>query len=111
MTTKSTKRAKLGWIGVWATVWWGISCAYVLLLVWSGKDYYVAAGNGGSIASLAGWRSAIGSAYRGSSWLPVLLVLIVVVWIIGGWLWLRELKHQNVSYRAGLKDLFLTIRK
>lgn len=109
---KHLKRARLGFIGVWATAWWGVSCAYVLLLFWAARNDYVAlAGPGGSAVSVAKWQSALAGAYDDSVWLPALLAAIVSVWVVGGWLWLRELKRQKVSYGDGFRDLFLTLRR
>lgn len=111
-TKKTAKRARLGWIGVWATIWWGVSCFYLVLLVWAGKDRYATLSSSpDSGSSLSNWQSALSGAYRDSDFLPALLALIVVVWVIGGWLWLREVRRQNVGYGAAFKDLFLTIRK
>ncbi len=88
-------------IGLWATIWWGVSGLYVVLLVWASRNNYVA---------LSSWKSAISSAYRNSSALQILLAAVVIGWLIGGWIWLRELKRQKISYKAAFKDLFLTIR-
>lgn len=111
-TGKSKPKSKtLKRIGLWATIWWGVSGAYVVLLVWASRNDYVAFSQQAVPASsLANWRSAIEGAYRSSDTLQILLVLIATVWVIGGWLWLRELKHRNISYKAAFKDLFLTIR-
>lgn len=109
--TKASRRAALGWIGIWATLWWGISCAYVLLLVWAGKDTYVSlSGKTGQGGSLSRWHAAIRSTYHNSAVLPALLGIIIVVWLVGSWFWLREVKRQNIGYKAAFKDLFLTIR-
>jgi hypothetical protein len=111
-----TKRAALGWIGVWATAWWGVSCLYVLLLFLTARNNYghypglPAFGNSfGSMFSW--WASAIRTTYDNYASLQVLLAFIVAVWIIGGYFWLRALKRQKVGYKAGFKDLFLTVRK
>ncbi len=98
-------------IGLWATIWWGVSGLYVVLLFWVGRsDYVTISERAGSGSAISNWQSAISSAYSDSSVLPALLALIVIVWLIGGWVWLRELKRQKISYKAAFKDLFLTIR-
>jgi hypothetical protein len=88
-------------IGLWATIWWGVSGAYVVLLVWASRNNYVV---------LSNWWSAISRTYSDSNILPALLAVILFVWVVGGWVWLRELKHRKISYKAAFKDLFLTIR-
>ncbi len=96
-----TKSKKLKQIGLWATIWWGVSGVYLVLLVWASRNNYIA---------LSNWRSAISRTYYNSDVLPALLGFIVGVWVVGGVLWLRELKRQKISYKAAFKDLFLTIR-
>lgn len=98
----NVRRGSTLWkIGLWATFWWAVSCLYVLLLVWQARD---------AVEPL-GWTSAIGQTYGNSAALPALLGFILIVWAIGGIIWLRELKKQKISYNAAFKDLFLTIRK
>jgi len=112
MTSYDTARKRvptLRRIGTWATWWWGVSCGYVLLLVWRAKDYYQAFGGHGF--SLGNWARALRQAFTTSASLRVLLAAILLLWVLGGWLWLRELKRHKVSYKAAFKDLFLTIRK
>lgn len=96
-----TKSKKLKQIGLWATIWWGVSGLYLVLLFWASRDNYVA---------LSSWKSAICRTYHDSDVLPALLGMIIVVWVIGGLVWLGELKRQKISYKAAFKDLFLTIR-
>lgn len=84
-------------IGFWATVWWAISCLYVLLVVW--LAIIRIGGNGFSI---------VFDVYGYLYWL---LAVIISVWAIGAVIWFRELKKAKVPYRVALKDLFLTIRK
>lgn len=109
-TLRNPKRGTPLWrIGAWATVWWGVSGAYVLLLVWVAKDYYVERAAGSTSSSLGNWWHAIGDAYTQSVVLPGLLALIGLVWLVGGLVWLRELKRRRISYAAAFKDLFLTI--
>ena len=105
-------RTALWWIGLWATVWWGVSGAYVLLLVWMSRDSYVdISTDAGSNGFFSDWWSAISHTYDDSGVLPGLLALVIAVWVVGGVIWLRELKRQKISYKAALKDLFLTIRR
>ncbi len=105
-------RTKLQQVGWWATLWWGVSCAYVLLLVWLAADTYAdISESADSQGFFSDWQSAVSSIYAENSYLPALLGFIIVVWIIGGIIWLKELKKQKISYKAAFKDLFLTIRK
>ncbi len=113
-----TKNAALKRIGLWATIWWGVSCAYVLLLVLVARNNYYGAGTpdipilGTSFAALARWwGSAVRAAFDNSGALQGLLCLIAIVWIAVGWLWLKELRRQNIRYKAAFKDLFLTVRR
>lgn len=114
MSFKKSKNKSLALrrIGLWATIWWGVSCGYILLLVWLGRNNYAAISESTrSRGFFANWWTAISNTYRESDILLALLMLIIIIWIIGGWLWLQELKKQNISYQAAFKDLFLTIRK
>lgn len=104
--TARTRVPALRQIGTWATWWWAITGLYVLALVWQGKSYY---GHGG--VSLSAWLAAIHSAFNASLGLQFVLLIVIFGWVTGGWVWLRELKRQKVSYREAFKDLFLTIRK
>lgn len=113
---KKPARAKLGWIGVWATVWWGVSCFYVLLLFWIARHnygrYLGLPSLDDSLSSTAHWWSmALRDTYHSYVELQILLVFIVVIWVIGGYFWLQALRRQKVGYKAGFKDLFLTIRR
>ena len=99
--------AALRRIGTWATYWWGASCVYILLLVWQSKDLYRPL----SGFSLQAWWTAIHGAFSRSGLLQMLCTMLVIGWVIGGWLWLRELKRQRISYKVALRDLFFTIRK
>lgn len=115
MPAKTKKRSKKSvvppGVGLWATIWWAVSCVYVLLLVWAATDNFAALSAGpGSQGFLSDWHSAIASAYRDSAFLQPLLMVIIAVWLIGGLIWLRELKRLKISYKAAFKDLFLTLR-
>ena len=109
---KSKAKSKtLKRIGLWATVWWAVSGVYLVLLAWATKaPYTVLAEKDAKVVSVPDWWSALGSAYRDSSALQILLAVIVIGWLVIGWVWLRELKRRKISYRAAFKDLFLTIR-
>jgi hypothetical protein len=112
----SVKRPKKGtnlWrLGVWATIWWGVSCLYLLLVVWLAKDYYTSNFDKvGSSSIFNGWITSISNVYNESSYLPCILLIIISVWVIGGAIWLQELKKAKISYKAAFKDMFLTIRK
>jgi hypothetical protein len=109
---KATPKTARWWIGLWATVWWGVSGVYILLLAWEGREYYAIESS--SIRSggfFSDWWSAVTTTYDASNVLPALLALIIAVWIAGGVVWLRELKRQKISYKAAFKDLLLTIRR
>lgn len=111
MASYATQRMRvsaLRRIGFWATLWWAVSGGYVLLLVWESRNE--TAVSSGS-ASLGNWLSAIGSTFAGSAALQILLATVILVWLIGGLVWLRELKRHKITYKTALKDLFLTIRK
>ncbi|MBA2279478.1 hypothetical protein H0V99_03520 [Candidatus Saccharibacteria bacterium] len=115
MTKYTNKKLKpspgLRRIGLWATWWWTISWVYLLLLVWQSRDFYVnRAATISSTGFFSDWLASMNSTYRSSALLPSLLALIIIVWAIGGWMWLRELKRSNNSFVVGLKDLFFTIR-
>jgi hypothetical protein len=112
MSAKRTKaKTALRRVGIWATIWWGISGAYVVLLAWMSKGSYVDISTGfGSNDFFSDWQSAISDTYSNYSFLPGLLAFILIVWAAGGWIWLRELKRQKISYKAAFKDLFLTLR-
>jgi hypothetical protein len=56
-----------------------------------------------------GWRHAFSQLGKHHQ-LVVLLYVIVLIWIIGGLVWLKALKLAKLSYKAGFKDLFLTLR-
>lgn len=107
---KSKPKTTLWWIGLWATIWWGVTGIFVLVLIWQARHLYVSY-SPSSAYSLSAWRKAVAGAYSGSGTLPALLTVIISVWIIGGLVWLRELNKQRISYRSAFKDLFLTIRK
>lgn len=113
MKSKQIKTSKkLEQIGLWATWWWGVSCVYVLLLAWLGRDTYaVLSASSSSKGFFGNWQSAFNIEYDNHSYLAALLAVIVIGWIIGGVLWLQELKSAKISYKAAFKDLFLTIRK
>ena len=95
-------------IGFWATCWWAVSGAYVVLLVWASRN---ASSLSDGDVSIGDWTSAIGEAFTDTSFLQISLAAILLVWFIGGLVWLRELKRHKISYKTALKDLFFTIRK
>jgi hypothetical protein len=109
---KAESKTALWFIGVWATVWWGLSFGYFLVLVWESRTLYVnLANSSNSTHFFEHWAQAIKAVYSTSFWWPTTLAIIVVVWLLGSWFWLRELKRQHISYADGFKDLLLTIRK
>lgn len=100
------KPGSLLWaVGFWATIWWAVSCLYVLLVVWQGLNEYSEAAAGVSFVD------AVGDVFSDSVILWPLFITIAVGWVIGGYIWLKELKKLKVPYRVAFKDLFLTIRK
>lgn len=109
---KAKPKTALWWIGLWATIWWGVTCGFVLVLFWRAKDYYLSAAAATPTAQFfSTWRTALAHSYHGSRLLPSFLMVIIAIWIAGGLLWLRALKIQNIGYRSAFKDLFLTIRR
>lgn len=113
MKDKKIKTSKrLEQIGLWATIWWAVSCTYVLLLLWLGREKYVelslSISSGGFFSD---WWSAAGTVYDNRAFMPGLLSLIILVWAVGTYVWLRELGKEKINYKAAFKDLFLTIRK
>lgn len=79
-----------------------------MLLVWESR-------NAGSVKSgdfsIGNWMTAINETFDDSLFLQVSLVAIILVWLLGSLVWLRELKRYKISYKTALKDLFFTIRK
>jgi hypothetical protein len=99
-------------IGLWATIWWGVSCGYLLLWVWLARNYYVLFSTSALHRSTYdAWKSALSIEHNHSTVLMVLRLLILFGWVIGFVLWFRALKKNKISYKVALKDLFLTIRK
>lgn len=84
-------------IGFWATVWWAVSCLYVLLIVWL------------ALVEIGGFGFRI--VFAAYPYLYWLLAIIIVGWVAGAIVWFRELRKAKVPYRVALKDLFLTVRK
>lgn len=79
-----------------------------MLLVWESR-------NAGSVSggdySFGSWTSAVRETFADSLFLQASLVAIILIWLVGGLWWLRELKRHKISYKTAFKDLFLTIRK
>src|SRR5690242_15066745 len=100
---KNTKALKR--VGLWATIWWAVSGLYLVLLVWQAQNYYL-----GFEFSVHEWLSSCGMAFANSVTLQLLLYVIVLVWVVGGFVWLKALKQAKISYKDGFKDLFLTLR-
>ncbi len=107
--TKARASKSLHQIGRWATLWWGLTCFYIFLLVWQAEDYFVS--NPSNFSVIKNSANSISSAFQSSVFLQILLVVIIIGWIIGGALWLKALKKQKISYRVAITDLFFTIRK
>lgn len=78
-------------------------------MVWQSRDYFI--NNPGNPSLLENLAQSIKSASQTSSFLQILLLVIIVGWIVCGTIWLKALKQQKVSYKVALKDLFLTIRR
>jgi hypothetical protein len=95
-------------IGLWATFWWGISGLFVVLLVWSAQYTYIEYAPSGNHVAI--WIESIKSTYVKDPTMQLLSALIVSVWVLGGIVWLHELKRLRITYTAAFKDLFLTIR-
>jgi len=111
MKSKPAKSKLLKQVGLWATIWWACSGLYIAFVVWLAKDYYVQKiGGGYTGGALSAWAWSSGQAYSNHAILQWLLAIIVLGWIIGGLVWLKALKQTGISYRSGLKDLFLTLR-
>lgn len=101
----------LRWVGFWATAWWAVSGLYVLWLFWLGKVHIEE-----EKITLSGnfwkdWGNALGCAFNETSYMPGLLAIILLVWLVGASVWLIELRKQKHSYKAAFKDLFFRIRK
>lgn len=107
---KKTHQSKtMKWIGIWATVWWAVTGLYLVLLFWAAKDIYVNLASSAPDDYLANWISALGNAYSDSG-MMLLLAFIAFVWLIGGLVWLGEIKRQRVSYTTAFWELFFTIK-
>jgi hypothetical protein len=112
MNKKDQQPKTLRVIGTWATIWWGVSCAWVLYWVWLSRNTYVTYSvQKDAHGFFSTWAHALSNTYRTSAWLEWLFLVIVCVWVIGAIKWLYLLKKHEFSYRAAFKDLFLTIRK
>lgn len=98
------------WIGVWATIWWAVSGLYLALLVWMSQSY-ITIGEHVRTSFVGAWSEAISKTFTQSTFLQLTLLFVIAIWIIGGLVWLYELRQQRMSYRAAFKDLFLTIHK
>jgi hypothetical protein len=96
-------------VGFWATVLWAVTGLYAVLIIWTSRDYY-ATGTTNSALSLNQWLQAIEQALQNHSYLFWLLTLVVLGWIVCAVFWIKALRQAKISYKAGLKDLFLTIR-
>jgi hypothetical protein len=97
-------------VGLWATIWWGVSGLYFVLFVWLARNYVqnsVFAYQGSDVST---WHGALRVTFNNHGVLQLLAVMIVLGWIVGGIAWLQALKQADISYRDGFKDLFLTIR-
>jgi hypothetical protein len=109
---KAKPKTKLWRIGWWATLWWAITGLYLVWLIWLSRNTFalkqVSDSSSGFISNIL---DSMGNQLTHTPYLIVTLVLIVIVWIIGGVVWLIELNKNNVSYSSAFKDLFLTIRK
>lgn len=109
---KSKSKNRLRKVGLWATIWWGVTFLYIALVVWQSRNLYVA--NHMSFPDhsfILNWKNAIFSEYKASTTEQVLLVTIIYVWIAGGLVWLYELNRNKMSYAKAFRDLFLTIRR
>jgi hypothetical protein len=108
---KAPRSTRLWWVGLWATIWWGLSCIFCLVLVWQSRTRYVQY----TVLEIGGyhfaaWNQAIIHTYGAELWLT-LLSLLLLGWIVVFYAWMKALREAGVSYRAAAKDLFLTIRK
>jgi hypothetical protein len=107
--SKATSDQLLRRVGLWATIWWAVTGLYFVLVLWVAKDYYVTLGSS-SVFNMQDWRYAIQQAGQHFPFLAWLLIFIILVWVIGAFVWLTALKQAKITYKNGLKDLFLTIR-
>lgn len=113
MKAKSTKKKSsklLRQVGLWATIWWGVSGLYLVLFVWLARNYVQTSPFAYQGSDVSTWHGALRATFANHGVLQLLIVMIVLGWIIGGIVWLKALKQANISYRDGFKDLFLTIR-
>jgi hypothetical protein len=109
---KAKPKTVLWWVGFWATLWWGLSCIFVVILIWQSRTYYADQSILQAHSNFfGGWQHAISYTYKRTNWLEWLLTVIICVWLAGGLVWLAAVKRQKVSYRPALKDLFLTLRQ
>lgn len=98
----SYKRGLLKKVGLWATIWWAVSCLYGLLLVWQAKNLYV--------EEALPWPQALSRSFVVYQYLWSLLLVIIIGWAVCAYYWLKALKRAKISLKVGLKDLFLTLR-
>lgn len=109
---KAKPKTNLWRIGWWATLWWAVSCLYAAWLIWQSRETYALYSlSYQSTGFFSDWSKAISNTYSKSSSLKLILGLIILIWLVGGVVWLIELKKHKIRYRSAFKDLLLTIRK
>ena len=98
----SNQPALLRLVGLWATIWWAVSCLYVLLVVWLAKNLY--------IDKSLSWGRALSHSFSVYKYLWLLLGTIMLGWVVLAVKWLKALDEAKISLKSGLKDLFFTLR-
>lgn len=106
---KPKHKTLLWWVGVWATIWWAVSGFYIVLVIWVAKDFYIEKSND-NVFYKQDWSYAISQSISNKTYLAWLFFAIILGWLILALFWFRALRLRRISFRAGLKDLFLTIR-
>jgi hypothetical protein len=109
---KASPHTPLYTLGFVATIWWGISCGFVALILIRATSYYAAlSAHSGSMFIAADWVHATTHSYEASDIFMYSSLAIVVIWVAGFGVWLIALTRASIPISAGLHDLFLRIRK
>ena len=97
-------------IGLWATIWWGVSCLYPFWLVLSARSVYIAQASAHAGGRLNDWAWAVSKTWGEHGYFAWALVAVIAVWLVTAAWWLRAVKRAGNSYAVAFRDLFLTIR-
>lgn len=99
---------QLRFIGEWATVWWALSGLFLVILI---VQMIVVYGDFQTMhsASPSWWYTFIHT-FKDHLYIYLLAIIVFIGWVLCGIAWVRALREAKISYKDGLRDLFLTIR-